>query len=332
MCSSKTLILLTHAFVHVNIWFRFVRLMWPKGLVWEPRTVGKTNQRRWWFTGRGLFPSRKNKTWKQNNHIWNERFPHGTQTPCWDLAGTPLGRSEALHLAPLPAWSNSVRKPGYFARKKKSREDLSCKSHSQRWLAGHMTGDSCFGLEPQEKWQQTASAQLSRLSKNRPALSTGVLADISVTLSLEKLDAVSVGNLPSLLRLSAFPLQLSSFLPFSWLPRCSPSCHDRSFCFRAQVGSPLFLHSDEKGKLFPSMLIIRDLVPVFPFKNTLPKVQLFFIRHSSPPHNALLHFNTDLWSTSWSFQIPPWIQLALFKTRLCFRFGKPVSISYGKGV
>lgn len=142
MCSSKTLILLTHTFVHVNIWFRFVRLMWPKGLVWEPRTVGKTNQRRWWFTGRGLFPSRKNKTWKQNNHIWNERFPHGTQTPCWDLAGTPLGRSEALHLAPLPAWSNSVCKPGYFARKKKSREDLSCKSHSQRWLAGHMTGGS----------------------------------------------------------------------------------------------------------------------------------------------------------------------------------------------
>lgn len=99
-------------------------------------------------------------------------------------------------------------------------------------------------------------------------------------------------------------LSLSSFLPFSWLPRYSPSCHDHSFCFRAQVGSPLFLHSDKKGKFFPYMLIIRDLVPVFPFKNILPKVQLFFIRHTSPPHNALLHFNTNLWNTSWSFQIP----------------------------
>lgn len=39
--------------------------------------------------------------------------------PCWDLAGTPLGRSEALHLAPVPAWASSVCEPGYFAREKK---------------------------------------------------------------------------------------------------------------------------------------------------------------------------------------------------------------------
>lgn len=88
----------------------------------------------------GCFHQERTKHESKTTIFENKRFPHGTRTPCWDLAGTPLGRSEALHLAPLPAWSNSVCKPGYFARKKKSREDLSCKSHSQRWLAGHMKG------------------------------------------------------------------------------------------------------------------------------------------------------------------------------------------------
>lgn len=87
-----------------------------------------------------------------------------------------------------------------------------------------------------------------------------------------------------------FPPEVSSFLAAS---SPSPGHCSHSFCFCGELSSPLFLQLSQRGKLFPYMLIVRDLVPVFPCKNIPPKVQLFFIRHSSPPHNALLHYNTS---------------------------------------
>lgn len=70
--SHNTTSLLAHELMHVNIWFRFVWLTWLKGLVWELCTVGKTNQPRWWFMGRGLFSLGKNKTLKPKNSILKE--------------------------------------------------------------------------------------------------------------------------------------------------------------------------------------------------------------------------------------------------------------------
>lgn len=116
---AKHSFLVTHVLMHVNIWFRFVWLTWLKGLIWELRMVGKANQHKWWFMGRGLFSSRKSKTWKQRNPIWKGGF-HVEHRSCRDLAGIPPGRSEVLQLAPVPACSNSMARSSYFSRENRA--------------------------------------------------------------------------------------------------------------------------------------------------------------------------------------------------------------------
>lgn len=128
-----------------------------------------------------------------------------------------------------------------------------------------------------------------------------------------------------------FPPDISSFPPFSWPP-------SRSFCFCVGLGSPLFLQLSRRGKLFPYMLIIRDLVPVFPFKNILPKVQLLLYQTQlSPPHNALLHCNTNSdklmeYKNFWCLQTPQPTWSVLRKVWYYFCAEKLMLISYRKGI
>lgn len=112
-----------HMLMHVNIWFRFVWLIWLTGPAWELCMLGKTHQSRWWFTGCVLFSLGKNKSLKPKNLSFKGVF----HIECRYLPGS--GRPKILYLATVPA-----AMPGHFI----SPEDLKGKSHSKLWLAVHL--------------------------------------------------------------------------------------------------------------------------------------------------------------------------------------------------
>lgn len=136
-----------------------------------------------------------------------------------------------------------------------------------------------------------------------------MFAEITITFSLRNGGARKAVHVPAGLvnhpqlaqAVCPFPPEVSSFLPFSW----PPGCCGRSFCFCVGLSSPLFLQLSQRGKLFPYMLIIRDLVPVFPFKNILPEVQLFF---TALPHTMLCSIITRAAINS-EYKNPPYLQI-----------------------